>query len=107
MKKLYYSIGEASEIAGVKTHVLRYWETQFPELKPSKNKAGKRVYTDKDIEVVLRLKGLIRDKKFSTAGAKKAIKSSENNNQAQPLPVHIRRELNEIKFFLNGLLEKL
>lgn len=107
MKKLYYSIGEASEIAGVKTHVLRYWETLFPELKPSKNKAGKRVYTEKDIEVVLRLKGLIRDKKFSTAGARKAIKSAVTDHQTQPLPVNIRRELNEIKFFLNGLLEKI
>jgi DNA-binding transcriptional MerR regulator len=107
MKKLYYSIGEASEIAGVKTHVLRYWETLFSELKPSKNNAGKRVYTEKDIEVVLRLKSLIRDKKFSTAGAKKAIKSAETKNHAPSLPVHIRRELNEIKFFLNGLLEKL
>lgn len=107
MKKLYYSIGEASEIAGVKSHVLRYWETLFPELKPSKNNAGKRVYTEKDIEVVLRLKNLIRDKKFSTAGAKKAIKIADTPNQTPALPVHIRRELNEIKFFLNGLLEKL
>lgn len=107
MKKLYYSIGEASEIAGVKSHVLRYWETLFPDLKPAKNKAGKRIYTEKDIEVVLRLKGLIRDQKYSTAGAKKEIRNSRGTDQQQEIPVHVKRELNEIRFFLNGLLEKL
>lgn len=107
MKKLYYSIGEASEIAGVKSHVLRYWETLFPDLKPAKNKAGKRIYTEKDIEVVLRLKGLIRDQKYSTAGAKKEIRNSRGSDAQEKIPVHVKRELNEIRFFLNGLLEKL
>ena len=106
MKKLYYSIGEASKITGVKSHVLRYWETLFPELNPSKNKAGKRLYTEKDIEVIIRLKDLIRDKKYSTAGAKKEIKGSESDHDA-PIPVHIQRELKEIRFFLNSLLEKI
>lgn len=106
MKKLYYSIGEASKITGVKSHVLRYWETLFPELKPTKNNAGKRLYTEKDIEVILRLKDLIRDKKYSTAGAKKEIKSGSPDQNA-PIPVHVQRELKEIRYFLNSLLEKI
>lgn len=106
MKKLYYSIGETSKITGVKTHILRYWETQFPELDPAKNKAGKRQYTEKDIEVVLKLKELIRDKKFSTAGARNEIKSGPDDHD-QAIPLHVQRELKEIRFFLNSILEKL
>lgn len=106
MKKLYYSIGETSKITGVKSHVLRYWETLFPELNPTKNKAGKRLYTEKDIEVIIRLKDLIRDKKYSTAGAKKEIKETGAEIEA-PIPVHVQRELKEIRFFLNSLLEKI
>lgn len=106
MKKLYYTIGEVSSLAGVKPHVLRYWETQFPDLHPSKNKAGKRLYTEKDLEVVLRLKELIRDKKFSTAGARKEIKGvAEDANK--PIPMNVQRELKEIRFFLQSILEKL
>ncbi|HAC14526.1 MAG TPA: hypothetical protein DCE78_01075 [Bacteroidetes bacterium] len=99
-------MGEAGKITGVKSHVLRYWETLFPELNPTKNKAGKRLYTEKDIEVIIRLKDLIRDKKYSTAGAKKEIKGSGPDHDA-PIPVHIQRELKEIRLFLNSLLEKI
>lgn len=106
MKKLYYSIGETSKITGVKTHILRYWETQFPELNPAKSNAGKRQYTEKDIEIVLKLKELIRDKKFSTAGARNEIKSG-SDEQHLIIPVQVQRELKEIRFFLNSILEKL
>lgn len=106
MKKLYYTIGEVSSLTGVKAHVLRYWETQFPDLNPSKNKAGKRLYTEKDLEIVLRLKELIRDKKYSTAGARKEIKGASEDLK-EPIPLHIQRELKEIRFFLQSMLEKL
>ncbi len=107
MKKLYYTISEASSISGVKPHVLRYWETLFSELKPAKNKAGKRTYTEKDIEVILRLKELIREKKFSTAGAKKEFKNSKNEDKQAHLPVAVQRELHEIRHFLSELHQKL
>ncbi|MEX0890410.1 MAG: MerR family transcriptional regulator, partial [Balneolaceae bacterium] len=55
MKKLYYSIGEVSEITSVEPHVLRYWETIFDELSPRKNKAGNRTYKQEDITVILKL----------------------------------------------------
>ncbi len=63
MKKLYYSIGEVSEISDVDAHVLRYWESVFDELRPKKNKAGNRTYKEQDIETILKLKELIQEKK--------------------------------------------
>jgi DNA-binding transcriptional MerR regulator len=65
MKKLYYSIGEISEITSVEPHVLRYWETIFKELSPRKNKAGNRIYREKDITFILQLRELIVEKKNS------------------------------------------
>ncbi|MCC5926674.1 MAG: MerR family transcriptional regulator [Bacteroidetes bacterium] len=107
MKKLYYSIGEVSKLAEVKPHVLRYWESLFPELNPQKNKAGKRIYTEKDLEVVLQLRELIKDKKFSTAGAKKAIKKEQPKEGQATLPISVTRELREIRHFLSTLHDKL
>ena len=59
VKKLYYSIGEVSEITGLKPYVLRYWESEFSNLAPSKNPAGNRAYTQKDINIILDIKRLL------------------------------------------------
>jgi DNA-binding transcriptional MerR regulator len=108
VKKLYYQIGEVTRMTGVKPHILRYWEEHFKELKPDKNRAGKRVYTDADIEVILRLKELLKDQKYTTAGARKAIRTQAEPAETEAaLPVHVRRELQEIRLFLTSLLEKL
>lgn len=111
MKKLYYSIGEVSNIAGIEPHVLRYWETIFDDLSPRKNKAGNRTYREEDITFVLKLKELIQDKKYSTAGAKKYLENEsqndENTTQKQNLPHEVQKDLKEVKIFLNNLLEKL
>jgi len=110
MKKLYYSIGEVSEITSVEPHVLRYWETIFDDLSPRKNKAGNRTYKEKDITLVLKLKELIQDKKFSTAGAKKVIEKENKgdvNPAAEPIPMETKKDLQEIRYFLKELLEKL
>lgn len=74
IKKLYYSIGEVSDITGLKQYVLRYWETEFPSLSPSKNRAGNRVYREKDIQVIQYIKHLLYDKKFTIEGAKQKLK---------------------------------
>ena len=58
VKKLYYSIGEVSELTGLKPYVLRYWETEFSQLKPPKNRAGNRTYRQKDIDLLLDIKDL-------------------------------------------------
>ncbi len=75
IKKLYYSIGEVSEKTDLKQYVLRYWESEFPSLAPSKNRAGNRVYREKDITLIQYIKHLLYDKKFTIEGAKQKLKS--------------------------------
>tara|TARA_Y100000590_G_scaffold456702_1_gene607804 strand:+ start:120 stop:497 length:378 start_codon:yes stop_codon:yes gene_type:complete len=83
IKKLYYSISEVSEITGLKQYVLRYWETEFSQLKPNKNRAGNRTYKSHDVDLILKIKSLLYDRKFTIKGAKQHLKSlSENENQA-------------------------
>ena len=68
-KKVYYSIGEVCALTGLKPHVLRYWETQFGVLHPTKNRAGNRVYRPKEIEIILLVKHLLYEKKYTIEGA--------------------------------------
>jgi len=68
-KKVYYSIGEVCDLTGLKPHVLRYWETQFGVLNPTKNRAGNRVYRPKEIEIILLVKHLLYEKKYTIEGA--------------------------------------
>jgi DNA-binding transcriptional MerR regulator len=75
IKKLYHSIGEVSEMTGLKQYVLRYWESEFPTLAPPKNRAGNRVYREKDIVLIKYIKHLLYDKKFTIEGAKQKLKS--------------------------------
>ncbi len=111
MKKLYYSIGEVSEITSVEPHVLRYWETIFKDLSPRKNKAGNRTYREQDITLILKLKDLVQNKKYSTAGAQKILEQ-ENSDGTLPekyneLPAEAKKDLNEVRVFLEKLKEKL
>lgn len=75
MKKLYYSISEVSKITELEQYVLRYWETEFEQLKPAKNLSGNRIYTNKDIQLILKIKKLLRDEKYTVEGAKKMLKT--------------------------------
>lgn len=79
---MYYSIGEVSEIAALKPYVLRYWETEFPNLSPSKNPAGNRVYTEKDINRILEIKRLLYQEKFTIEGARQYFKNSHAAHRA-------------------------
>lgn len=106
MKKLYYSIGEVSDITEVEAHVLRYWETVFNELNPKKNKAGNRIYKEEDIETILKLKELIQEKKYSTEGAQQVLEQ-DGDEEEKKIPVSLKKDLKEIRLFLNKLLEKL
>jgi DNA-binding transcriptional MerR regulator len=108
MKKLYYSIGEVSEITDIEPHVLRYWESIFKDLNPKKNNGGNRVYKEKDIEVIIKLKKLIKDKKYSTKGAKQVLENESNEPQTnEAVPVDLKKDLREIRLFLNKMVEKL
>jgi len=80
IKKLYYSIGEVSEMTGLKQYVLRYWESEFSCLSPSKNRAGNRVYREKDIQYIRYIKYLLYDKKFTIDGAKQKLKKVKPEN---------------------------
>ena len=78
IKKLYYSISEVSDITELKAYVLRYWETEFSQLKPPKNRAGNRTYRKKDIEIILKIKDLLYEKKFTIDGARNILKGNED-----------------------------
>jgi DNA-binding transcriptional MerR regulator len=78
-QKLYYSIGEVSELLKVKPHVLRYWETQFPVLKPKKNRAGNRTYRVRDIKLIIAIQSLLYERGFTIAGARKKLKEFGND----------------------------
>ncbi|MEP7234255.1 MAG: MerR family transcriptional regulator [Ignavibacteriota bacterium] len=73
--KLYSSISEVSALTGIEQYVLRYWETEFDELRPHKNRAGNRVYAEKDVKLVSRIKELLRDERYTIEGAKQIIKA--------------------------------
>src|SRR5260370_20587078 len=72
-KRLYYKIGEACKALGSQPYVLRYWETEFPALSPSKSRSGQRVYSEKELEVIRRIKQLLYDEGYTIAGAKKKL----------------------------------
>ena len=79
IKKLYYSIGEVSEMTGLKQYVLRYWESEFSQLNPSKNSAGNRNYRKSDIDLINEIKELLYDRRFTIKGAKQHLKIKQNN----------------------------
>jgi DNA-binding transcriptional MerR regulator len=71
--KEYYSISEVCDLAGLKPHVLRYWEGQFPALAPSKNRSGNRVYLRREIELILLIKQLLHEEKYTIEGARRRL----------------------------------
>ena len=106
--KLYFKIGEVSDLLGVEPYVLRYWETEFPVLSPKKSGSGHRLYRRKDVELLLRIKHLLYEKRFTIEGARQSLQSETRapkpraGKRAQrelfsddPLPV-IRQELSDI-----------
>ena len=74
-EKLYFKIGEVCDLVGVQAHVLRYWETEFPQLSPQKNRSGQRSYRRRDVEISLRIKELLYDDMYTIAGARKKLQS--------------------------------
>lgn len=71
--KLFYKIGETSRLVGVEPYVLRYWETEFPFLKPKKTKTGQRLYTERDIEVIFLIKKMLYEEKYTIDGVRKKL----------------------------------
>jgi len=121
IKKLYYSISEVSKITDLEQYVLRYWESEFDELKPQKNRAGNRIYTNRDIKLILYIKKLLRDERYTIEGAKQVLKNytpdTDSGEQLElidaPKPKtkikdeQLRNDVLEVKKFLEELLQKL
>ncbi len=121
IKKLYYSISEVSKITDLEQYVLRYWESEFDQLKPAKNRAGNRIYTNRDIKLILYIKKLLRDERYTIEGAKQVLKTFtpevDNGEQLElidpPKPrakikdEQLRADVLETKLFLEDLLKKL
>ena len=106
--KLYFKIGEVSELLGVEAYVLRFWETEFRALSPKKSGTGHRLYRRKDVELLLRIKHLLYEKRFTIEGARQSLKAAARAPKPSateriqqelftedPLP-EIRRELADI-----------
>ncbi len=75
--KLYFKIGEVADIAGVKPHVLRYWESEFNAIRPTKSRSKQRLYRQQDIELILRLKDLLYNQGFTISGARKQLRRKQ------------------------------
>lgn len=94
-----YKIGEVCKVADVQPYVLRYWETEFPALAPNKSGGGQRLYTQREIDVILRIKQLLYSEGFTIAGAKKKLETELSDPQPAPAPVAAaappRSDLNE------------
>ena len=109
-EKLYFRIGEVSKLCRLPAYVLRFWETEFPQLKPVKSSTGQRMYRRKDVESVLRIKGLLYEQGFTIAGARQCLRDEVKDGKKQsPLPFPASRppDLKYIRQGLNDILTML
>ena len=98
--KLYFKVGEVSEIAGVPAYVLRFWETEFKKINPKRTPSGQRVYRKRDIELILLIKHLLYEKKFTIQGAKQYLKTKTAEKKEKSSTItfdDIRLELKNIR----------
>jgi DNA-binding transcriptional MerR regulator len=109
--KLYRSISEVSEMLDVKPHVLRYWESQFTMLRPRKNRAGNRMYRPEEVRLLLRIKELLYDRKYTIAGAKRTLLDERREESSQTeiafADADRRLVLLEVREDLRRLLDRL
>jgi DNA-binding transcriptional MerR regulator len=111
-EKLYFRIGEVARLCVLPAYVLRFWETEFPQLKPVKSSTGQRMYRHKDVESILRIKRLLYEDGFTIAGARQHLRAEIKGDKKQaPLPFparsasdlkHVRQGLREILTMLSA-----
>jgi len=82
--RLYFKIGDVARLCGVETYVLRFWETQFPQLKPNKSGTGQRLYRRKDVELVLKIKHLVHTEGYTLSGARQALEQAHARKLPPP-----------------------
>jgi DNA-binding transcriptional MerR regulator len=108
--KIYFKIGEVAEIVGVEPYVLRYWETEFPALKPSKSRSQQRLYRKRDVELLIKIKRLLYEDMYTIAGAKKQLLRSGEKSPSPQMDLQLpeRRDselLKKIERELSELLQ--
>jgi DNA-binding transcriptional MerR regulator len=102
-ERRYYSIAEVAEETDLKPYVLRFWEKEFPTLRPKKNRAGNRTYQRKDIEMVLRIKHLLYDEGFTIQGARQRLRAEQSGAVPESDPLVVKRALSEIRSELEAI----
>lgn len=104
--KLYFRIGEVARLCRLPAYVLRFWETEFPQLKPVKSSTGQRMYRQRDVENVLRIKKLLYEEGFTIAGARHQLKAESKPAQKQGgLPFPTQSSSESLKKVRQGLQE--
>lgn len=110
-EKLFFRIGEVSRITGLEPYILRYWETEFPFLRPRKSSSGHRIYTKREIELIFTIKKLLYEEKYTIEGVRKKFgiikKTGENISEKKVDSDEVKERLKKIKLRLQNMLELL
>lgn len=108
--KLYFRIGEVATLCHLPAYVLRFWESEFPQLKPVKSSTGQRMYRRRDVESVLRIKQLLYEQGFTIAGARQQLRAETKSDKTQvaiPFPTQATAEIQHIRQGLREILDLL
>jgi DNA-binding transcriptional MerR regulator len=108
--KLYFRIGEVASLCRLPAYVLRFWESEFPQLKPIKSSTGQRMYRKRDVESVLRIKQLLYEQGFTISGARQQLRAEVKSDKSQaaiPFPTHSAPEIQHIRQGLREILDLL
>ncbi len=108
--KLYFRIGEVANLCHLPAYVLRFWESEFPQLKPVKSSTGQRMYRKRDVENVLRIKQLLYEQGFTISGARQQLRAENKSDKTQtaiPFPSHSAPDLQHIRQGLREILDML
>jgi DNA-binding transcriptional MerR regulator len=108
--KLYFRIGEVATLCHLPAYVLRFWESEFPQLKPVKSSTGQRMYRKRDVENVLRIKQLLYEQGFTISGARQHLRTENKSDKSQgaiPFPAQSHNELHRIRQGLREILDLL
>src|SRR5215471_2357119 len=109
-EKLYFRIGEVADLCRLPAYVLRFWESEFPQLKPVKSSTGQRMYRKRDVESVLRIKQLLYEQGFTISGARQQLRSETKSDKSQtaiPFPSQAVPEIQNIRQGLREILDLL
>src|SRR5215469_11885097 len=93
--RLYFKIGDVARLCSVEPYVLRFWETQFPQLKPNKSGTGQRLYRRREVELALEIKRLVHGEGYTIAGARQALEGTHRQKQSQPAAVRNQAAVNQ------------